>query len=287
MTGTTDDPGSDGATIRGPESTLSAALAELDDGCSVLVTGDVSDEAYRVASSRYFGAPHRRRQRVLALTTGGAEAPDAWLPDGVDAADDDAAVVRLDGAVRDPTVASGSDASATDAVDPTSDVTDLTSDVTDPTSAASGTEPDAGPDRIDLDGAAGEGGTADGDAAAVRAELLDAIDEVDEDRPARLGLRVGVFRVDMLCATLGADATGSLLREVSRATHDRGGMAHFHLPRPVGGDPRSDSVVAEFVELLDDDLDVIVELRCRETASAPEERWHIIGWGTTEWNALR
>ena len=281
MTGTTDDLGSDGAIIRGPDSTLSAALAELDDGCSVLVTGDVSEEAYRVASSRYFGAPHRCRQRVLALTTGGAEAPDAWFPDGVDAADDDdATVVRLDGAVRDPTVASGWDASSPDAVDPVSDGTDTPS-------AASGTEPDAGTDRIDLDGAVGEGGTADGDAAAVRADLLDAIDEVDEDRPGRLGLRVGVFRVDMLCATLGADATGSLLREVSRATKDRGGMAHFHLPRPVGADPRSDSVVAEFVELLDDDLDVIVELRCRETASAPEERWHIIGWGTTEWNTLR
>jgi len=281
MTGTTDDLGSDGAIIRGPDSTLSAALAELDDGCSVLVTGDVSEEAYRVASSRYFGAPHRCRQRVLALTTGGAEAPDAWFPDGVDAADDDdATVVRLDGAVRDPTVASGWDASSPDAVDPVSDGTDTPS-------AASGTEPDAGTDRIDLDGAAGDGGVADEETAAVRADLFDAIDEVDGDRPARLGLRVGVFRVDMLCATLGADATGSLLREVSRATKDRGGMAHFHLPRPVGADPRSDSVVAEFVELLDDDLDVIVELRCRETASAPEERWHIIGWGTTEWNTLR
>ncbi|WP_348609469.1 DUF7504 family protein [Halobaculum rarum] len=280
MTETADGPDADGPIGRGSDSTLSAALADLDDGCCVLVTGDVSDDAYRVASSRYFGAPHRRRQRVLALTTGGTEAPNAWFPDGVDADDDDAAVVRLDSAVRDPAAASGSDGSGSSAVGPGSDGTDT------PTAAAG---PDAGPDRLDLDGADGgdDGRTADGDAAAIRTSLLTAIDEVDADRPTRLGLRVGVFRVDMLCATLGSEATSSLLSEVSRTTRDRGGMAHFHLPRPAGGDPRSDPVVGEFVDLLGDDLDVIVELRARETASAPEERWHIIGWGTTEWNTLR
>lgn len=286
MTGTADAPDVDGPIIgRRSDSTLSAALADLDDGCCVLVTGDVSDEAYRVASSRYFGAPSRRRQRVLGLTTGGAEEPDEWFPDGVDAADDDAAVVRLDGAVRDPAAASGPDESAPAESGPGPAATDT------PNAAAG---PDAGPVRLDLDGPDGgdDGGTVGGDAtdadtAAVRTTLLNAIDAVDDDRPSRLGLRVGVFRVDMLCATLGSDATSSLLSEVSRTTRDRGGMAHFHLPRPTSGDPRSDPVVAEFVELLDDDLDVIVELRSRETASAPEERWHIIGWGTTEWNALR
>ncbi|MFC6794234.1 hypothetical protein ACFQFH_07580 [Halobaculum halobium] len=218
MTGTTDDPDPGGPVGRGSDSTLSAALAELDDGCCVLVTGDVSDEAYRVASSRYFGAPQRRRQRVLALTTGGSESADPWLPDGVDTADDDAAVVRLDGAVRDPVAASDSD----------------------------GPGPDAGPDRFDLDGGGPGGGdstagdgtgasdheTADGEPAAVREALLDAIEEVDTEPPNRLGLRVGVFRVDMLCATLGSDATQSLLGDVSQTTRDRGGMAHFHLPAP-------------------------------------------------------
>ena len=280
MTGTTDGPDADGPIDRGSASPLSAALAELDDGCCVLVTGDVSAETYRVASSRYFGAPQRRRQRVLALATGATEAPNAWLPDSVDATDDDAAVVRFDDAVRDPAAASGSDVSASSPFESASDATDTTG-------AADGS--DAGPDRLNLDEGVDEdtGPTEVGDPGAIRAAVLDAIDEVDEDRPTRLGLRVGVFRVDMLCETLGSDATGSLLSEISRTTRDRGGMAHFHLPRPASGDPRSDPVVAEFVELLDDDLDVIVELRCRETASAPEERWHIIGWGTTEWNTLR
>ncbi|QZX99033.1 DUF7504 family protein [Halobaculum rubrum] len=280
MTGTTDGPDADGPIGRRSDRPLSAALAELDDGCCVLVTGDVSDEAYRVASSRYFGAPHRRRRRVLALTTGATEAPNAWLPDGVDAANDDAAVVRLDGAVRDPAAASGTDVSASSGFDSASEAAGTTGTAGDS---------DAGPDRLDLDGGVDEdaGPTAVGDPGAIRTAVLDAIADVDGDRSDRLGLRVGVYRIDMLSATLGGDATGSLLREVSRTTRDRGGMAHFHLPRPVSGEPRSDPVVAEFVELLDDELDVIVELRRRETASVPEERWHIIGWGTTEWNALR
>jgi len=285
MTETADGPDGGGPIGRGSDSTLSAALADLDDGCCVLVTGDVPDEAYRVASSRYFGAPHRCRQRVLGLTTGGTEAPNAWFPDGVDADDGDAAIVRLDGAVRDPTAVSGSDGSASSAVGPGGNATDT------PNGADAS---DAGPDRLDVDeGDDGDDGrtaaadATDDETAAIRTALLNAIDEVDAGRPTRLGLRVGVFRVDMLCATLGSEAASSLLSEVSRTTRDRGGMAHFHLPRPASGEPRSDPVVAEFVELLDEDLDVIVELRCRETASAPEERWHILGWGTTEWNALR
>ncbi|GAA0218213.1 DUF7504 family protein [Halobaculum roseum] len=298
MTGTTEDPDAAESIRRGSDSTLSAALAELDDGCCVLVTGDVSEEAYRVASSRYFGATQRRRRRVLALTAGGTESPEAWLPDGVDAADDGAAVVRLDGTVRDPAAAAGSDAAGSgpdadsagpDAAAPTAFGSEP--EATDTPNAT--TDPDTGPDRIDLDGTVSDDGTVandgagDGDAATVRTTLLEAIDEVDEDRSNRLGLRVGIYRVDMLCATLGSEATGDLLREVSRTTRDRGGMAHFHLPRPTDEDPRSDPIVSEFAELLDDDLDVIVELRCRETTPVPEERWHIVGWGTTEWNALR
>ncbi|QZP38167.1 DUF7504 family protein [Halobaculum magnesiiphilum] len=298
MTGTTEGPDAAEPIRRGSDSTLSSALAKLDDGCCVLVTGDVSEEAYRVASSRYFGAPHRRRRRVLALTTGGAASPEAWLPDGVDAADDGAAVVRLDGTVRDPAAAAGSDAtgSGSDAASSGPDAaapSAFESEAETTETPNADTDSGAGPDRLDLDGTVSDhktvsdDGATDGEAATVRTTLLDAIDEVDEDRSNRLGLRVGVFRVDMLWATLGSEATGQLLREVSRTTRDRGGMAHFHLPRPTDGDPRSDPIVSEFVELLDDDLDVIVELRCRESAPTPEERWHIVGWGTTEWNALR
>ncbi|SHH19758.1 DUF7504 family protein [Halobaculum gomorrense] len=291
MTGRTDDSPSNSALVRGPESTLSAALADLDDGCCVLVTGDVSDDAYCVAASRYFGATQHLRRRVLALTTDGSASPSAWFPDGVDAGDADAAVVRLDDAVRDPAAATGeSDAAnaggAGDAIHPSGTSTDDTSP--------------AEPASLDLDGGGGEATDAaaeavdhESTAGGMRAAILDAIEEVDgarpddTDRSDRLGLRVGIFRVDMLCATLGGDATGTLLCEVAQTTRDRGGMAHFHLPRPTGESPRSDPVIDEFVDILGDSLDVIVELRSRETASAPEERWHILDWGTTEWNSLR
>jgi hypothetical protein len=288
MTGTTDDPGADDALVRGPESTLSAALADLDDGCCVLVTGDVSDDAYRVAASRYFGATLRRRRRVLALTTDGSASPSAWFPDGVDATGDDAAVVRLDGAVRDPAAAAGrSDGGAGAGAHPPEGAAD--SDSSAPSAdGRTSLDLDAGDDGAVGDAAGIEDGSG---AAAMQSALLDAIGEVtpeaDADRSGRHEFRVGIFRVDMLCATLGSAATGALLRDVSRRTRDRGGMAQLHLPRPTDGNPRSDPVIAEVVDLLGDTLDVIVELRSRETASAPEERWHILEWETTEWNALR
>ncbi|WP_435066058.1 DUF7504 family protein [Halobaculum sp. EA56] len=271
MTGTLGSRGTEDPLVRGPDTTLSAALADLDDGCCVLVTGDVDDEAYREAASRYFGTPRRERRRVLALANG-VDAADAWLPDGVSAADDDAEVVRLESAVRDP--AAASDVAPTDAA----------------TNGSGAVEAPDEPDRLDLDGDGGDTGEADGAAPGVRTALFDAIDAVapdDGDGAGRLALRVGVYRVDMLCATIGSEPARAVLRDVAAETRERGGMAHFHLPRPAGPDPRSDPVVDEFAGALGDDLDVIVQLRSRDSSPVPEERWHILGWGTTEWNPLR
>ncbi|UIO99042.1 hypothetical protein Hbl1158_10915 [Halobaculum sp. CBA1158] len=246
MNGITGHRGERSELTRGSPSTLSAALARLDDGCCVLVTGDVPDDAYQLAASRYFGEPDRERRRVLALTRG-ANDDDAWLPDGVDAADDDAAVIHVDDPARDPTdVRPGS----------------------------------ADPDSVDLDD------SDDTSADELRERLFDAVDRF-ADADGRLELRVGVYRVDTLCATLGSDTTRELLRDLASETRDRGGMAHLHLPRSSGDRPRDDPVVDDVAAALGEHLDVIVELRCRERASGPEERWHILGWGRTEWNSLR
>ena len=269
MTGTTNRVGADEALLRGPESTLSAALAELDDGCAVLVTGDVPGDTYRAAASRYFGAPHRRRRRVLALTRDHGDAA-AWLPEGVTPEDDDVAVRRLPGTVRDP--AAATDASALGSGE--------TSGRRDFPGGGEPAEP-ASPARLDLDGHDDSPEVA---AAETRATLLDAVDAVAVDDPdGRLRLRVGVHRVDTLCAALGEERTRSVLLDVAEATRERGGMAHFHLPRPAPEDPGSDPVLSA----VEDELDVVVELRTRESSTVPEERWHILGWGRTDWNALR
>ncbi|WP_284013705.1 DUF7504 family protein [Halobaculum litoreum] len=261
MTGTADATGADDGLPRGRESTLSAALAELEDGCCVLVTGDAPDAAYRVAASRYFGEPDRRRQRLLALTEAGAS-PTPWLPEGADpSADDETTVVRLDGSVRDP--AAVSELSHTNGEAPTA--TDS-------------------PDRLDLDGGSPD---ASWDAEAVAAAVFEAMDAVAVEDPGRLALRVGLYRADALCATVGTEPARDLLRSIAGETRDRGGMAHLHLPRPASGDPRADPVVDDTADALGDELDVIVELRSRDGSPVPEERWHILEWGATEWNPLR
>ncbi|PSQ08033.1 hypothetical protein BRC97_01225 [Halobacteriales archaeon QS_6_71_20] len=272
MTGTTNRAGADGALLRGPESTLSAALAELDDGCGVLVTGDVPDDAYRAAASRYFGVPDRDRRRVLALTRDPADAA-GWLPDGVAPGDDGVAVRRLPGAVREPTAAA--DASAPEP--------DGQTDTGLPGDGEPGGR--TSPARLDLDG---DGESPEAAAADARSTLSGAIDAVaDGEAGGRLRLRVGVYRIDTLCAALGEERARPLLRDVAETTRERGGMAHFHLPRPAEGDPRSDPVVGAVADALGDALDAIVELRTRERSSVPEERWHILEWGRTDWNSLR
>lgn len=303
MNGTRGRRTDEGRTSGGPNSTLSAALAGLDDGCCVLVTGDVPDDACRLAAARYFGATDRRRRRVLALTDGAADAA-AWLPEDVDPADDDAAVVRLGDGLRDPTVAvdeasvdgasvAGTGSEGLDGPETTtgpetpggepSDGTATTGRGTADADAATDDGATA-PDSVDLDGGSG--------AEAVRTAIMDAIDEVAADSHAgRLELRVGVYRVDALSATIGAEATRELLRDVAATTRARGGMAHLHLPRAAGVDGadderRRDPVVDDLVEALGDELDVTAELRSREQSPVPEERWHILGWGCTEWNPL-
>ncbi|QLG62240.1 DUF7504 family protein [Halorarum salinum] len=117
--------------------------------------------------------------------------------------------------------------------------------------------------------------------------FLDAIDEVSVDGGDEMTLRVGLYRVDGLRATLGESGAGDVLREAAATTRDRGGMAHFHLPRrPVDGEPRSDPLVDGIATQLGEVLDVVVELRLRDRAVLPEERWHIHGWGTTDWYPL-
>ncbi|MFC7137175.1 hypothetical protein ACFQRB_13405 [Halobaculum litoreum] len=203
MTGTADATGADDGLPRGRESTLSAALAELEDGCCVLVTGDAPDAAYRVAASRYFGEPDRRRQRLLALTEAGAS-PTPWLPEGP---------------TRAPTTRRRSSAStARSATRRPSRLSHTNGEA--PTATDS-------PDRLDLDGGSPD---ASWDAEAVAAAVFEAMDAVAVEDPGRLALRVGLYRADALCATVGTEPARDLLRSIAGETRDRGGMAHLHLP---------------------------------------------------------
>lgn len=252
-TGTRDDDRSAAPfRTRGSEPTLQAALDRLAGGCGLLVTGDVSTEAYRVAAARYFGESSNDRRRVLGLTHDSLRADD-WLPGGVDSDSDDADVVRLGDAVRDPA-----------AVDPA-----------DPTDSA--------------DPSVEDGGRTATDAETFSDRFLDAIRADDGEPTDSMYLRVGLFRVDGLRAALGEERAGDLLCDAAAATRDRGGMAHFHLPRPAAETtaPRADPIVDSVATRLGEHLDVIVQLRFAERAAVPEERWHILGWGTTDWHPLR
>ncbi|WP_435125996.1 DUF7504 family protein [Halobaculum sp. D14] len=235
-------------------SPLGSALAELESGCGLLVTGDAPTAAFRVATSRYFGVPSRRRRRLLCLTNPPART-DAWLPGAVTAAHDDAAAVRLGPA--DPRSASG----------------DVRGD-----GRAHGPGDDRAVDRLRTD-----------DAGPVREALFGRLDALagSEGSLDRLELRVGLFRVDQLRHRLGDDAADALLRELAAATRDRGGLAHFHLPRPVSDvdAPRDDPVVGDVTDALGDAVDAVVQLR-GGADGVPEERWSIDGWGVTEWSRL-
>ena len=242
-----------GAGARGPGSSLREALDALGDGCSLLVTGDVPTDAHRVAAARYFGDPAEPRRRVLGLTHD-TPRPAAWLPGAVTAESDHTEVVRMDDALRDPSAVSGS---------PTSD-----------------------------------GGFTPADGGGFPNRFLDAIERVadadveegdgDGDCPADMRLRVGLFRVDGLRAAIGEAEAGRLLHEAAATTRARGGMAHFHLPRrsTADDDPRADPLVDDVATQLGEALDVNVELRLRDRAVVPEERWHIEGWGSTDWHPL-
>ena len=245
-TGPRDDGVASRPRTRGGEPTLQAALDRLAGGCGLLVTGDVSTEAYRVAAMRYFGESSNARRRVLGLTHDSLQ-PDDWLPGPVGHESDETVVVRLDDAVRDPTATAR----------PVEDGGCLGADTE--------TE-ESFPDRF-----------------------LRSIRAGDEERRDSMYLRVGLFRVDGLRAALGERRADDLLHDAAAATRERGGMAHFHLPRPAAdaATPRADPVVDTVATRLGEHLDVIVQLRFAEHSAVPEERWHIIGWGTTGWHPLR
>ena len=134
-----------------------------------------------------------------------------------------------------------------------------------------------------------DGGVTPGDDDGFSERFLDAIDRVaDGDTCEDMSLRVGLFRVDGLRAALGEAEAGRLVHEAAAATRDRGGMAHFHLPRrsTEEGDPYTDPLVDAVVTQLGEALDVVVELRLRDRAVVPEERWHIQEWGSTDWHPL-
>lgn len=139
------------------------------------------------------------------------------------------------------------------------------------------------------DSPAGNGGLSPGENGSFRRRFLDTIvDVAGEDDPEGMRLRVGLFRVDGLRAALGAEDAGRLLRDAATTTRERGGMAHFHLPRRSAeeNDPSSDPVVDAVACQLGEQLDVVVELRLRDRAVVPEECWHIDGWGSTDWHPL-
>lgn len=64
-------------------------------GCSLLITGEVSDRVSMVASRRLFGSADRDRRRVVGLTRQAARKPNRWFPADVDRTAETTTVVEL------------------------------------------------------------------------------------------------------------------------------------------------------------------------------------------------
>ena len=89
--------------FRGVDGTASLreVLTDLkEQGCSLLIAGEVPAGLSRLQSRRLFGVPEADRKRVLALTKPTGVPPRDWLPDGVSPSDGDVRVLDFGGASR-------------------------------------------------------------------------------------------------------------------------------------------------------------------------------------------
>lgn len=110
---------------------------------------------------------------------------------------------------------------------------------------------------------------------AILAEIEGFADGADGLAPAELRMSVDSLR--LLVDEHGVDAVGAFLEPVTASVTEVRGMAHYHMPM------RDD---AEPVSTLTSPFDARIELRQRD-GFAPEQRWHLPGYGlTTEWVGL-
>ena len=108
----------------GPTDELKSAFKRMKAaGCTVLVTGELSEPAQRQITRRVMGDPRMDRARVLALL---GQAPDAdeWFPGDVTSADPDAHVIEIEDEDR-----SAAAASAPDELPPLPERSDLAGDL--------------------------------------------------------------------------------------------------------------------------------------------------------------
>lgn len=89
------------------------------EGCSLLITGEVSPEVTAMATRRFLGAPFEDRKRILVLTDSDALTPRAHLPGGCHPGDDDVTIIRHETLSRSASVRDSTDDSPGITVDGT------------------------------------------------------------------------------------------------------------------------------------------------------------------------
>ncbi|UPW01859.1 hypothetical protein M0R88_07130 [Halorussus gelatinilyticus] len=208
-------------------------------GCNLLVTGNVREEASHRTTRKLLGAPEVTRTRLLALTDHDREDAPVLLPGDVRATDERVRFLQYDSGTRTASVATPA-ASARSATDAVASETDSSAFDTDSSSVAR-----------DLD---------DFQSALCNAITTAKISESGFD-PAEL--RISVFTLSYLVNRHDPTAVDRFVSAVGDHVRGVGGMAHYHLP--VADDSKP-------VRRLSSLFDARIELR--EKHGRPEQRWH-------------
>lgn len=236
-----------------PIETVRCKLGYLkQNGCNLLVTGNVREEVTYRITRKLLGAPDVPRTRILGLTDRDREDAADLLPGDVRATDERVHFVEYDCGTRTAT-----------AEDPSE------------SASAAGATPstaDPGPAFFDSDAV-----WIGGDLDDLRNAFCDAITtaKIANSGFESAELRVSLFTLSYLVNQCDSAAVDRFVSAV--ADHVRGveGMAHYHLP--VADDSRT---VRRFSSLFD------ARIELREKHGRPEQRLHFSDGVSTVWFGL-
>jgi hypothetical protein len=107
----------------------------------------------------------------------------------------------------------------------------------------------------------------------LRNDLSDVISGYQSDRLEPGEVRVGITSADALASKYGRDELLSFVRTATALIRGVRGLGHLQLGQSRDGD---------LVPLLEDLFDARVEVR-QQPGLPAEQRWHVPGYGTTEW----